>query len=49
MGKLDFKHKKTILDLDFLISCGEDSVFPKLLRFKVFNKQVRASMGCISC
>ena len=48
MGKLDFKHKMTILDLDFLTSCREDSVFPKLLGLKVSNKQVRASMGCIS-
>ena len=48
MGELDFKQKKTILDIAFLISCREDSVFPKLLGLKVSNKQVRASMGCIS-
>ena len=49
LEKLDFKHKKAILDLDFLISCRKNSVFPKFLQFKVSNKQLRASRAYISC
>ena len=49
LEKLDFKHKKAILDLDFLISCRKNSVFPKFLLFKVYNKQLRASKAYISC
>ena len=37
LEKLDYKHKKAILDLDFLISCRKNSVFPKFLQFKVSN------------
>ena len=49
LEKLDFKHKKAILDLDFLISCRKNSVFPKFLQFKVSNKQLRVSKTYISC
>ena len=49
LENLDFKHKKVILDLDFLISCRKNSVFPKFLQFKVSNKQLRASKAYISC
>ena len=49
MEKLDFKHKKAILDLDFLISCKKNSVFPKLLQFKVSNRQLKSSKAYISC
>ena len=49
LEKLDFKHKKAILDLDFLISCRKNSVFPKFLLSKVSNKQLRASKAYISC
>ena len=38
--KLYFNHKNRISDLDFLVSCRKKSVFPKLLQFKVFNKQL---------
>ena len=34
LEKLDFKHEKAILDLDFLISCRKNSVFPQILQFK---------------
>ena len=37
------------MDLDFLISCRKNSVFPKFLQFKVSNKQLRASKAYISC
>ena len=49
LEKLDFKHKKAILDLDFLISCRKNSVFPKFLQFKISNKQLRPSKAYISC
>ena len=49
LEKIDFKLKKAILDLDFLISCRKNSVFPKFLQFKVSNKQLRASKAYISC
>ena len=49
LEKSGFKHKKAILDLDFLISCKKNSVFPKFLQFKVSNKQVRPSKTYISC
>ena len=49
LEKIDFKLRKAILDLDFLISCRKNSVFPKFLKFKVPNKQLRASKAYISC
>ena len=49
LKKIDFKLKKAILDLDFLISSRKNSVFPKFLLFKVSNKQLRASKAYISC
>ena len=35
LKKLNFKHKKTILDLDFLIPCRGSSIFPQYLQFNV--------------
>ena len=32
---LDFKYRKALLDLDFLISCRNNNVIPKFLHFKV--------------
>ena len=49
LEKLDFKHKKPMLDLGFLISCRKNSVFPKFLQFKVSNKQLRVAKTYISC
>ena len=37
------------MDLDFLISCRKNIVFPKFLQFKVPNRQLRASKAYISC
>ena len=48
-SEIDFKLKKAILDLDFLISCRKNSVFLKFLQFKVCSKQLRASKAYISC
>ena len=49
LEKIDFKHKKANLDLDFLISFRKNSVFAKFLQFKVSDKQLRASKAYISC
>ena len=49
LENLDFKHKKAILDLDFLIFCRKNSAFPKFLHFKVSNRKLRASRAYISC
>ena len=49
LERLDLKHKKAILDLDFLMSCRKNSVFPKFLQFKVYNKQLRDSKAYIFC
>ena len=49
LEKIDFKIKKAILNLDFLISCRKKSVFLKFLQFKVSDKQLRASKAYISC
>ena len=38
-----------ILDLDFLMYCRKNSIFPKFLQFKVSYKQLRASQAYISC
>ena len=49
LEKIEFKFKKAILGLDFLISCRKNSFFPNFLQFKVPNKQLRASKAYISC
>ena len=38
--KQDFKNKKAILDLDFLLTCKEKNIISKFLRFKVANRQL---------
>ena len=43
LEKLDFKHKKATLDLDFLHSCKKQNVIPKFLKFKVANRQLLTS------
>ena len=48
LEKIDFKLKKAILDLEFLISSRKNSVFPKFLLFKVSNKQLIVSKAYIS-
>ena len=39
--KYEFKYKKAILDLDFLLTCKEKNIIPKFLRFKVANRQLQ--------
>ena len=38
LEKLDFKCKKTLLDLDFLGTCKRYEIIPKFLKFKVYNR-----------
>ena len=47
--ELSLFSKKTILYLDFLISCRKNIVFSKFLQLKVSNRQLRASKAYISC
>ena len=47
--KLDFKHGKAALDLQFLKTCQEFQVTPKLLQFHVANDSVRQSQTYQTC
>ena len=38
LNKLDFRMKKTLLDLDFLETCKRYETVPKFLKFKVYNR-----------
>ena len=49
LEKLDFKHKKATLDLDFLHSCKKQNVIPKFLKFKVANRQLLTSNAYNIC
>ena len=49
LEKLDFKHKKATLDLDFLQSCKNQNVIPKFLKFKVANRQLLTSNAYNIC
>ena len=51
LEEIDFKLKKTILDLDFLISCRKKIVFSRNFYSsnKVSNKQLRVSKAYIFC
>ena len=43
--KTDIKHKKALLDLQFLKICEDHNVIPKFLRFKVANATLRTSLS----
>ena len=38
--KLDFKHRKILLDLNFLENCIKNNVTPKFLQFRLANKDL---------
>ena len=40
--KTDIKHKKALLDLQFLKICEDHNAIPKFLRFKVANSNLRS-------
>lgn len=47
--KTDVKHKKALLDLQYLQICEEHKVIPKFLRFKVANARLRSSFTYTRC
>ena len=49
LEKLDFKHKKAQLDLEFLQTCKKNNVIPKFLRFKLANRKLSSSHAYNIC
>ena len=49
LEKLDFKHEKAQLDLEFLQTCKKNNVILKFLRFKLANRQLPSSHACNIC
>ena len=47
--KVDFKHRKAALDLNFLQTCRSFNVIPKLLQFRVANENLRRSQAYQKC
>ena len=47
--KVDFKHCKAALDLNFLQTCLSFNVIPKFLQFRVANKNLRRSQAYQKC
>ena len=47
--KTDIKHKKALLDLQFLKICEDHNVIPKFLCFKVANASLRTSLTYKRC
>ena len=47
--KVDFKHRKVALDLNFLQICWSFNVIPKFLQFRVANKNLRRSQAYQKC
>ena len=45
LEKLDFKCKKTLLDLDFLDTCKRYEIIPKFLKFKVYNRSFASTFA----
>ena len=45
----DIKHKKALLDLQFLKICEDHNVIPKFLRFKVANATLHTSLTYKRC
>ena len=49
LEKIDYKYRKLQLDLDFLQNCQHSNVIPKLLRFKLANRNFRSSSAYSTC
>ena len=47
--KVDFKHRKAALHLNFLQTCRSFNVIPKFLQFRVANKNLRRSQAHQKC
>ena len=43
LEKLDFKLKKTNLDLNFLLTCKRHGVIPKFLYFKTYSRNIQST------
>ena len=48
-AKTNIKHKKALLDLQFLKICEDHNVIPRFLLFKVANANFRTSMTYKQC
>jgi hypothetical protein len=49
MERVDFKRKKTQLDLDFLLECQNRNIVPNFLYFKLANRRLRTSDEYLHC
>ena len=49
LEKLDFKHKKAQLDLEFLQTCKRNNVIPNFLRFRLANRHLSSSRAYNIC
>ena len=49
LEKIDYKYHKLQLDLNFLQNCQHSNVIPKLLRFKLANRNFRSSSAYNTC
>ena len=47
--RLDFKRKKSQLDLDFLLECQRRNVVPNFLYFKLANRRLQTSHEYLNC
>ena len=47
--KLDLKHRKVLLDIDFLNTCLKSNILPKFVQFRVSNKDLRNSTAYRQC
>ena len=47
--KVDYKLRKTKLDINFLIKCQRENVIPNFLKFRLANKDLRNSVTYIKC
>ena len=48
-GKVDFKHRKAALDLNFLQTCRSFNFIPKFSQFRVANKSLQRSQAHQKC
>ena len=49
LEKLNYKYRKALLRLEFLISCRNNNVIPIFLYFKISKKQLQSLAAYITC
>ena len=49
LDKFDFKYRKALLDLEFLHSCKQEKLIPKVIQVKVANKRLESSEAYLGC